>query len=453
MKWISLVCISCLGLVLVASAANAVPLVIGGAVVTPEGVVPHGWIVIDQRKIVSITTTQPTIPDAHILTTTDLIFPGFVDLHNHPLYNVIPRWNPPQKYDNRYEWRASPEYKAAISAPQGSLMRADGFCDADEFVEIKALIGGTTSIIGIYSATPPPCVAGLARNLDLSSGFYPPGTPERVRNEIGIAKDMRPDRAVELAQGIQNGTIDLLAIHIAEGKRTDAASKNEINLLDDAHLLTSHTALVHGTALAADDFARLHAAGAGLVWSPRSNMELYGETTDIGSAIANDVPVAIAPDWSPSGSNNTLAELHYASALDPAATGASLTPEDLFKMATIVPARIARIDDKVGALKVGLYADLFLVPGDSAKPYDALVNAKPQDVELVMVGGEPVYGTADDLAALGATSTEDIAVCGTHRTLNSASLQNGPLAVAMTNIDKALKKNGSTLAPLAECGP
>ena len=48
----------------------------------------------------------------------------------------------------------------------------------------------------------------------------------------------------------------------------------------------------------------------------------------------------------------------------------------LFEMATAVPARIARIDDKVGSLKPGLAADLFLLRGDVSKPFDALAAAR-----------------------------------------------------------------------------
>ncbi len=238
---------------------------------------------------------------------------------------------------------------------------------------MKALIGGTTTLIGISSFGPlPACASGLARNLDLVTGFYPRGAAERVRNEIGIqdkdgiAHDMNPAKAAEIAAQLSSGALDLLAIHAGEGKRGDPLSVGELDLIDQAHMLGPHTVLVHGTAFDGRAFARIHAAGAALVWSPRSNIELYGETTDIGAARAANVAVAIAPDWSPSGSDNTLAELRYAATLDPAKYGGpALTAKDLFEMATVVPARIAHIDDRVGTLAPGLYADLFVIPGDA----------------------------------------------------------------------------------------
>ena len=445
---------------LAAGAAAASPLVIGGTVITPNGPVPNAWIVIDQGKIQAIMTTPPGITGSKVLPTNDLIFPGFVDLHNHPLYNVIPRWRAGRLFDNRYQWRNDSGYKAAIANPQSALMKAGGFCDADEFSEVKALIGGTTSIIGISSyGTVPHCFDGLARNLDLASGFYPRGAAERIRNEIGVedqdnlAHDMTPPKLAEIRAQLAHGDVDLLAIHIGEGKRGDKLSQSELDILDKAQLLTNRTVIVHGVALDSAGFARLAKAGASLVWSPRSNIELYGETTDIGAARAAQVAVALAPDWSPSGSDNTLAEIRYAAALDPAKSGATLTAKDLFEMATIVPAKIAHIDDRVGALAPGLDADLFLIAGDASKPYDALVQSQPGTLDLVMVAGEPIYGARDMLTTLGVTGTESLSVCGTTRALNSNALPVGPLAATSGRIDAMLKMQSpaSHLAPLAEC--
>ena len=51
--------------------------------------------------------------------------------------------------------------------------------------------------------------------------------------------------------------------------------------------------------------------GVGLIWSPRSNIELYGVTTDVALAKEQGVKIAVAPDWSPSGSDGLLQELKY----------------------------------------------------------------------------------------------------------------------------------------------
>ena len=56
----------------------------------------------------------------------------------------------------------------------------------------------------------------------------------------------------------------------------------------------------------------LAAHGGSIVWSPFSNLALYGETTDVATAIGLGIKVALGPDWSPTASKNLLHELKVA---------------------------------------------------------------------------------------------------------------------------------------------
>src|SRR6185295_13800387 len=104
-------------------------------------------------------------------------------------------------------------------------------------------------------------------------------------------------------------------------------------------LLTPNTAIIHGVALTESDFAEIRAAGASFVWSPRSNFELYGETADLAAAVRQKVTMALAPDWSPTGSTNMLAEIGYAKGVIDRQFKGLISPRQLFEMATSVPAR------------------------------------------------------------------------------------------------------------------
>ena len=73
------------------------------------------------------------------------------------------------------------------------------------------------------------------------------------------------------------------------------------------------------------DFDDMKTAGAKLVWSPKSNVVLYGTTTNIPLARSKGVPVALAPDWSLSGSVNILDELRFAAAWDKTKWGSTFT--------------------------------------------------------------------------------------------------------------------------------
>jgi 5-methylthioadenosine/S-adenosylhomocysteine deaminase len=108
---------------------------------------------------------------------------------------------------------------------------------------------------------------------------------------------------------------------------------------------------------------------------------------DMSAARKEGVTIAIAPDWSPTGSDGMLQELNYARAKFSDFNAVQLTT-----MATSVPAKLARVDHRIGQLKAGLYADLLVIRRKEGSAYDSVVTASPADVQLVVVGGRPVYG-------------------------------------------------------------
>jgi 5-methylthioadenosine/S-adenosylhomocysteine deaminase len=438
-------------------------MLVRGNIVTPDGVIAGGWLDIRDGHIVHIERERPDIPGAPVLETNDLIFPGFIDLHNHPWFNIFPRWTPPHKFPNRYAWRDWDLYRARLETPQRALSAGgDSFCDVDEYVEVKALIGGTTSMIGFSgrdSGKPlPDCIKGLVRNLDAYTGFY--GTDqghERIVNSIGILpRDMDANTAAHIRDGIANGSIDLLAIHIAEGLPSDAESAQELDMLDARGLLTAHTALIHSVGLSPSQLSRVHRAGASIVWSPRSNFELYGSTANVDAAFRGGVTISLAPDWSPSGSDNMFDEIKYAGDVSREKLDGLFSNRQLVEMASSIPARVARIDDKVGTIAPGMLADFFLVhagePGVSSDPFDAIVAGTLTNIDLVVIGGVPVYGDAGMLKTLGA-KTEPLTVCGAQRALNADALPDGPFALVEARLKEKMKAVGSELAPLAECVP
>lgn len=451
--------LSFLVLFLNAPVLSAQDAILSGTVVTPNKALPKGWVVIRQGRIDSIVEKPPAALQLPIIETEGIIFPGFVDLHNHPMYDAFPRWHAPAVFKNRYEWRELPEYKKLLGIPGSELQKKSDqtFCDLDEYSEVKELIGGTTSVTGISprrgAAVPmPSCVIGLVRNLDWASGFYGATVGhERIKNAIGITpRDMTDDDAAKLRDDLASGQIDLLLIHVAEGSPQDLETALEFDAMKGRGLFGPHTAIIHGTGLSARDFREMHTVGSALIWSPRSNIELYGLTTNIPAAVQEKVTIALAPDWSPTGSTNTQAEIAYASQYLREHLPNLLSDADLFEMSTSIPARIAHIDDKVGTIEAGRYADLFVLRGDTSQPYATLTHAQPQDVQLVMISGVPLYGS-EKLMSPFHVKSEAVEVCGSKMQLNSAALPDGPFAAVEQRLQDDLKGYGIALAPLAEC--
>jgi cytosine/adenosine deaminase-related metal-dependent hydrolase len=280
---------------------------------------------------------------------------------------------------------------------------------------------------------------------------------ERIANSIGILqRDMDANTAALRRKQIADGDLDLLCIHIAEGLPTDAESAQELDMLEAKGLLGPHTALIHSVGLSPSQLARVHRAGASIVWSPRSNFELYGQTANIAAAFREGVTISLAPDWSPTGSDNMWEEIQYAKDVSNLRLNSLFSIRQLFEMASSIPARVAQIDDKVGTLAPGMFADFFLVseypqndpPSDD--DYYNTIGKRITSIDLVVIDGTPVYGDPAMLKSLN-IPTEPLKLCGTEKALNSAALPNGPFAQVESRLRAKMKAIGSELGPLSTC--
>src|SRR5262249_21738582 len=94
-------------------------LLIHGTIVAQPRIFQNGWLTIQGNQITAVSDQRPNLPDARVIDTNDIVFPGFVDLHNHPIYAVFPRWKAPRVFANRYQWRGEPAYLSSIQTPEG----------------------------------------------------------------------------------------------------------------------------------------------------------------------------------------------------------------------------------------------------------------------------------------------------------------------------------------------
>jgi 5-methylthioadenosine/S-adenosylhomocysteine deaminase len=433
--------------------AGSRPLVLRGTLLTPDGVIKHGYVGIVNGRIASVSDKQPDLPDAFTVNTDGIILPGFIDLHNHLPWNVLPRWSPGRTFTNQPQWADDPEFRQ-LRAPIDHLLPSH-FCDMNAWGELRAVIGGTTSILATQAL---PCIHGLARNLDFNSGFY--GTTELDREHIFNVDGFRLPPPSDLAGRaafvdaarffIANPLYEALAMHVSEG--TDAFAEEQFTFLQSQSLLNPKGILIHGISLRASDFQVMAAAGTALVWSPRSNLELYGETANISAALAAGVEIALAPDWAITGSSNMLDELKTAAQWNRRRLGGRLTLRQLVDMVTSVPAHIAGVEDEVGTIKAGLRADLLVISGDRNDPYAAVVGANPADVQLVLIEGVPLYGNRTFMQSFWAPADlEEISLPGTPKTLATPAAAIVVAGLA-ARLQAALQAEGTSLASLTEPG-
>lgn len=343
----------------------------------------------------------PELTDAPAIDVGDsLVFPGLIDLHNHLAYNTLPLWSVPdrpQPFPHHDSWPNAKTYAPEVTWPAYAFITA-----APEellaYVETKAIVGGTTSIQG----SPPknrPADGWLVRNVE-DERF---GTR---RSDFVYASTLTLDPATLGQRATQMRTNSSLFIyHCSEGRRGSLVAR-EFRSAGQAGCLQDHFVAIHCNAVGAEAFSAWQDAGA-VVWSPLSNLWLYGETTDIPAAREAGLTLCLGSDWTPSGSRNVLGELKTAR-VTADARGWDLSDLDLVRMVTCNPGDVLARGwpRRVGRLQPGAIADVTVVrASEGADPFRTLVGARERDIELVVIDGQRRYGKPTLMRGAGPTGT------------------------------------------------
>ena len=415
------------------------PIALIGRILLTDHSIQNGTLLIINEHIAAV-GDRITIPrESIVVHTKGIILPGLIDLHNHLMYNIFPRWKPNQEFGSRYDWQQKPIYQILIQAPQKALLQAGLECQMQLYAEIKAITQGATSVIGGLRK---PCNQGLARNLDDD-----PTLGQILYNVFPL--QMTEKAVYEAKQALSaNGT---LLIHLAEGSPDDAPSAREFIMLESRDLLKPGVSIIHGVALQDEHFRLMANASVGFVWSLRSNLELYGYTANIEAALRNHVTVAIAPDWSPTGSDGLLSELNYAATWNTIFQRPLFDDQMLLAMATVNPAKLIHQDQRLGALKEGYLADVLVLRESNNDPFWTATHSTPEDVMLVLINGEPIYGDPKMMQNFFDTEQlESLDICGVEKSIHFNSQTSFHQTQKL--LKNALRRSSRTLAPLSECG-
>ena len=339
-----------------------------------------------------------------------VISPGLINSHDHLAFDQ----NPPgdwgeERFDHRHQWRLGLDGHTKIVAARAAndLQIA--------WAELRQVMSGTTSILGGGG------YRGLLRNLDVSDLQEGLGSPKIHYRTFPLGDTDGTMRTSGCKYpGIDDPQLlegQAYVAHVSEG--ISAAARNEILCVND--LLAANTEVIHALGILASDIAALAAKKVSVVWSPRSNIALYGTTLAPRLLAAQGVNITLSSDWTPSGSIHLLRELQCASDFNQVYQDGFFAPRDLWHMVTGAPADALGLERRIGRLAPGLVADVAVYDGaGAADPFRAVLDADPQDVTLVLRGGRPLYGDADLVSALPQTGTGcevlPRSVCGTLKT-------------------------------------
>ncbi|MDB4970885.1 MAG: Metal dependent amidohydrolase, partial [Myxococcales bacterium] len=420
-----------------------------GSVLLPGRVLHGGQVLVDDKGIIQCVDCDCTGAVAAAGATTidcptGVISPGLINPHDHITYDHnTPGTDSGERYEQRNDWRTGARGHTAINGTNSKTT-----ADVVQWTELRFMVGGATSVIGSVGTSKP---SGWLRNLDsatLQEGLI---LKPAVDNDTFPLNDTS---GTQLASGCKYpalpsviGIANDLAYqgHVSEGIDTEA--RNEFLCLsgqatDGVNITLPQSSFVHGIGLTPGDYQKMAATSTALIWSPRSNIRLYGDTAQVLTATRLGVQIALGTDWTPSGSMNLLRELSCADSLNQTYYNKFFTDEDLWLMVTRNAAASINYDDVLGRLVPGAFADIAIFDGATKKDHRAIIESQPSKVVLVERAGKALYGDATVVGAL-ASGCEALDVCGTPKSVCSMSETGKTLA--------ALTTSNATSYPLFFC--
>ena len=414
-------------------------LLLRGTVLTPTGVLDPGEVLVVGNTITCVAADCSATAGAGIATIVDthgIISPGLIDSHNHIAYDFLGEWTPPIPYTDRYTWANDPTYEEFIQPFADNRALGTVYCPCAKWGELRAIVHGTTTVLG--GSMQQACVNGFVRNPDHYDGL----DGDQLTTSIGDVRDITDAVAAGFVTRFRAAVpLTRLAVHMAEGTDPTLADEFEsfagrdtravppptgrllgVSLLEGTGY-TGTGVLIHSVPLTAAQLMEAADTHAKMVWSPSSNLVLYGGTADIGAWLALGLTVGLGPDWTLSGEDDMLGELRFARDYGRTLTIAALTPRRLWEMATLDGAEVVGLAPSIGRLEVGARADITVIGRTGGDPYGAVIDADARDVRLTMIDGHGYYGDValEDALALNGTC-DNFDACGTPKFLCVANV-------------------------------
>jgi cytosine/adenosine deaminase-related metal-dependent hydrolase len=279
-----------------------------------------------------------------------MILPGLINAHDHLSFNLFPLLGRPP-YRNATEWARN------IYRPDESPVREHRSVPRAvrlAWGAIKNLVSGVTTV--------------AHHDPDTFNARFPVHAVKKFgwAHSLEFTPDLR-DRFRRTPRDWP------FILHLGEA----ADENDEIFELDRMGCLDERTVIVHGVALGRRGLKLLRDRGASLIACPVSNLFTLRRTLPRSAFPA---PVALGTDSAITATGDLLDALRAAHAIW------NLTPSRLYRMVTSDAARILRLEDGQGEIRIGGVADLTIVRDSGATPAETLLGLRR--VEMVIVGGK-----------------------------------------------------------------
>lgn len=366
-------------------------LLIKGNILGIDTIFQGGEVLVDETGLIQYVGCSSDRPEQFDVTLSTkiecaqgVVSPGLINPHDHLYYDQnFPYPTSTERYNHRNEWRLNSPVPSNSDFAQAKVA----------WSELRQVIAGTTSIAGAGNET------GFLRNLDPHWSSFPvfddmlwdvfTEYPLQIVTDTFPLEDsweyqQREDCDYTYLGKLKNQYTDVYVPHVSEG--INVAAETEFDCLSAVNDMVNHEfSMIHGIAMDADDGKTMAENGASLIWSPRSNISLYGNTAPVSMLKNQGVLISLGTDWTPSGSMNLGRELVCADELNHKYFNDAFSDRELWLMVTQNPAIALHVDDRIGSLKAGHFGDIAIFDGRSVEnPYRAVIGADARSTALVL---------------------------------------------------------------------
>lgn len=396
--------------------AGSKDVLIQANILLPDGFLENGQVVVSGDKIVCVGCNCETQHSGatKLVCPKAVLSPGLINAHDHLGWAIRGPGKYASAYDHRHEWRKG----AGSGKPKISASGQNSGARAVAWGEVRMLMSGVTSMAGKQWAR------GLTRNME-SRREGLPGTLKYSTFPLGDTAGSLLTSGCKYPRFDKEADVNKATAyipHVAEG--IGLSARNEFLCLTDTanggqKLLKQNASIIHGIGLTATDISLMAKSGTNLIWSPRTNISLYGHTASLPVFSRYGIKIALGTDWMPSGSMNMQRELQCADYYNKSHLNSFYTDAQIVAMATKDSADVLGVGKYIGRITVGYFADLVLYDGTNNTKYRAVIDSKPQDTALVMRGGKAIYGNKAIINALAAApgDCDAVDVCKSNKLL------------------------------------
>ncbi len=359
-------------------------------IVPANTVLENCSVAIDDGHIVGILPTEEALrhylPEQHLQLDQQVLLPGLINAHTHAAMSLLRGFaddQPLQCWLQDHIWpaetrwvgeefvRDGTELAMAEMIRSGTTCFADMYFFPDHCAEAVSRAGMRCQLafplIDFATAWARDAEEYLHKGLSLRDNFkdhprisiaFGPHAPYTVSDE-SLAK------IAMLAEELDN----CVQIHLHEtaaevDKAIAETGKRPLQRLAELGLLSPLTQCVHMTQVDDEDLALLATSNAHVIHCPASNLKLASGFSPIKQLLDSGINVALGTDGAASNNSlNMFSELRLAALLAKAVAGdaCAIPAHQALEMATINGAKALGLDQRIGSIEKGKYADLIAV--------------------------------------------------------------------------------------------